>query len=351
MKIWHRYLFRKLALTFAVILLCLFFIYTMIDLSIHGVRFLTRGKDTNAFELLLYYIQQFAMHLDLFLPLAFLLSFYKVLLTLNSHLELVALQMAGLSRKKLLLPFFFFALLLSFLGYANHEYLAGEASAEAAAFKTAHSKSKKVHRPKRVQTLVLEDESELVFQQFDPQKKEFFDLFWIRSDKDIWHMKTLSFADYPPTGYFTDHLIREHHLFEKKKSFEEKIFPELLLDPTAAPTLFVPFERRSISALLLEASTPSKDHASLQTHLHRKLALPLLPLLALFTAAPFALSFSRHKRTFLIISLSLFAFLTYITLTDSLLILGENNVLHPAVAMWCCPVLLIALTMRRFAKL
>ena len=352
MRIWQRYLIRKLILTFTFILFCLFAVYTLIDFSIHGVRFLTRGSEIQLLDLFLYYLQQFIMHLDLFLPLTYLLSLYKVLFTLNSHLELVALQMAGISRKKILLPFFFFALFLSSLSYMNHEYLAGEATSEAVAFKQSHSKTKKkAPRLERVQTLPFGDQSELIFQSFDAEKKEFSDVFWIRTDKDLWHMKTLSLAGSSPTGYFVDHLVREHKLLEKRESFVEKIFPELLLIQKAAPKRFIPFERRSLSTLFFDATIPSKEVPRIRTHLHYKLAMPLLSLLILLSAAPFALSFSRAKRTFLIIALSLFAFLVYFTFFDSLLILGENNVLPPVLAMWFCPGIVALFSLRRFVKL
>jgi len=351
MKIWVRYLLRQMIVSFAFLLFCLFAVYVLIDLSIHSVRFLTRGPETSALDLFLYYLRHFAVHLDLFLPLAFLLSFYKVLFQLGGHLELVALQMAGLSRKKLLFPFFVFAVFLTLLGVVNHEYFAGKASAETESFKVSHSKSKKTKQSDQFQILSLDDESEIVYQRFDADKKELFDLFWIRSDKDIWHMKTLSFASHPPTGYFADHLVRENKLLQKQESFEEKIFEELPLHADITPKPFVPFESRPLSTLFFEASLSSAESASIKAHLHHKLSMPTLPLLILLAAAPFALTFSRQRPTFLIVALSLFGFVACLTLFDSLLILGENKVLPPALAMWSLPGVIAILFVRRFAKL
>jgi lipopolysaccharide export system permease protein len=337
MKIWQKYLLRNLILTFSFFLSCLFAIYILIDLSIHGVRFLTRGSETSGLDLFFYYLRHFAVHLDLFLPLGFLLSLYKVLFQLGGHLELVALQMAGISRKRLLFPFFLFACLLSLFGLVNHEYFAGAAMAATEEFKAMHSKSKKKKQLDRIQTLLLDDESELVYQRWDADKKELFDVFWIRSDKDLWHMKTLSFANLPPTGYFADHFIRENKLLQKQESFEEIHFKNLPLSRDIAPKPFVPFENRPISTLFVEASLSSSEAASTQAHLHHKLSMPTLPLLILLAASPFALMFSRQRPTFLIISLSLFGFIACLTLFDSFLILGENKVIPPALAMWFLP--------------
>ncbi len=348
MKIWQKYLLRQFSFTFTFFLLCLFIVYVLIDFSIHGVRFLTSGPKAGALDFIVYYLQYFAQHLDLFLPLTFLLSMYKVLFHLASHFELVALQMAGLSRKKLLLPLFFFASLLSLFGWINHEYFVGNAIVAADEFKASHSKSGKKNRSgDHFQTLVLEDQSELVYQSFDPQKKEFFDVFWIRSEGDFWHIKKLFFASFPPIGYFADHLVRET-LLQKQESFEEKIFKEMPLAPTTAPKPFIPFESRPISALFLEARLGG---AGVKTHLHHKLALPLLPLLVLLAAAPFTFAFSRQRPTLLIVSLSLFGLIASLTLLDSFLILGENKVFPPALAIWTLPLLIAFFSCKRFAKL
>ena len=140
-------------------------------------------------------------------------------------------------------------------------------------------------------------------------------------------------------------------LLEKTESFEIKIFSELPLTPDIAPQVFVPFERRPLSTLLRDASYPSADAAGIQSHLHYKLALPQLPFLIVLGLAPFAMQFSRKKPVFLLLALSLFGFIACTTLLDSLLILGENRVLPPWLALWFPLLFLFGLSIPRFAKL
>lgn len=140
MKTWQRHIVKQLLATFILVLVCLFAIYILIDFSIRCTRF-TRGN-TSALAILFYYLRSFAVQLDLFLPLAFLLTILKVLFNLTSRLELLSLQMAGLSKKRILIPFFAFAFLLSAACYANHEYLMPSAGTAAKEFKTEHSKKK-----------------------------------------------------------------------------------------------------------------------------------------------------------------------------------------------------------------
>jgi lipopolysaccharide export system permease protein len=330
-KLWQRYFFRKVSLTFFFILFCLFAVYVLVDLSVNGVRFFAHGTSIG-WDVLVYYCLQFSMQLDLFLPLGLLLTTIKTLFDLNSHLEIVALQTAGLSRKQLLLPFFFFAGFLSLAGYANHEWIAPSAVKDVNAFK--RSKAKKLRREKTVQSIPLDDGSELVYQTYDANTNEFFDVFWIRSANDIWSMKSLSFKECP-TGLFTNHITRNHlGLLEKTESFAKHAFGDMPTSPVGIPGEIAPFEGRSLSALFRESRLPTAEQPSVQTHLHRKLALPLLPLLAVFACSPFAMTFSRHRKVIGLVSGSLFGFAIFMTLYDSLLLLGENRMTSPIASMW-----------------
>src|SRR5262249_266075 len=138
---------------------------------------------------------------------------------------------------------------------------------------------------------------------------------------------------------------------EKAESFEERFFPDLPLTEETAPKPFVHFESRSLSTLFREAIYASSDKASVLTHLQYKLALPLLSLLVLFTIAPISMRFSRQRRTFLIVALSLFGFITTMIAFDSLLILGENQVIPSWIAMWLPIAFLFTLSFRKFSTL
>lgn len=347
MKLWQRYLFRQLLTTFSFLILCLFAVYVLLDLSVNGVRFLGRGNPAEPLYLLLYYFRSFSVHLELFIPLSFLLTTLKVLFDLTRHLELVALQTAGLSGKKLLSPFFALAAILSLVCYANSEWVAPHAMKSAKTFKASYSKHKKKTRREHLQCTLLKDGSELVYREYDEASNVLRDVFWIRSSNDFWHIKTLALSEPLPMGHSVDHLVR-NVLLQKTESFATKTFSELPL--AVAPKAFIPFESRPLSTLLREALYAA-DQAGIQTHLHYKLALPQLLFLIVLGLAPLAMQFSRRQPLFLILALSLFGFIACITLLDSLLILGENRVLSPWIAIWSPILGLLALSIPRFAKL
>ncbi len=342
MKIWHKYLFKKIASTFSFILIATFSIYLLIDLSTNGIHF----AKTNFNQMTLYYIHSFSTLLDLFIPLAFLLAVLKVLFDLSSHLEILSLEMAGLSKKRILTPLFVFAFLLTCFCYANHEWIGPESSELTREYKLAHS-NKKNKTNKQVYAIEMPDQTQLVYQNFDAEKNELADVFWIESDENFWHMKNLSLATRPATARFVDHFQHINGKLEKTESFDERQFESIDVKPKAFRT----FESRKLSDLLVDSKSPSTYANSIQTHLHHKLAIPLLSLLILMTTAPFALRVSRDRPSFRIVALSLFAFVAAITLFDGLLVLGENNVIRPWIAMWLIPFAISICALRRWVRL
>ncbi|HEY4254770.1 MAG TPA: LptF/LptG family permease, partial [Chlamydiales bacterium] len=223
--------------------------------------------------------------------------------------------------------------------YANAEWFAPNAFFATRSFKSKHKEKTNLH------TLLLDDQSELVYQRFDPEKKELFDVFWVRSVNELWHMKTLSLTSWPPLGHQVDHLVRKK-IFEKTESFEERILAELPLMSETPFKVFIPFENRPLSSLFKQRKDPG-----IQSHLQAKLVMPLLPFLILFSIAPFAIPFSRNRRNFLLTALSLFSLITFTTFLESLLILGENQVLSPLGALWAPVAIVFLLALPRFVKL
>ncbi len=337
MKIWQKHLLSQLIKTFLFFLFCIFAIYVIVDLSMHGIRFLSQSDFA---EVALYYLHMFATLLETFLSLAFLLAVMRVLFDLNIHREIVALQMAGLSKKKLLTPFFFSAGFLSILFYINSQWIAPDAQDITDEFKDLHKRKRKKNTEQtRVYSVSLEDESELVYLSFEKGKKELFDVFWIRTPNDIWHMKTLKVDSLK--GSYVDHLTRNSaKQFEKTESYLTRDFPELPWDKDVVLHRFVPFENRPISTLLFQAYTDPADRGSVFSHLYYKLLMPLTPLLILLTMGPISMRYSRNLPFFLIAVCSLFGFVAFKVILDGMLILGENRVLPAALAIFT-PFLLV----------
>ncbi len=333
MKIWELHLFGRLFKTLAFILAALFCVFVLIDLSIHSVRFLA-GK-AGVLDLFLYYLHSFSRHLDLFFSLAFLLTILRVLTDLAHHSELIALQMAGLSRMRLSMPLFLTALTLTFLSYANAQWLAPDALESIDLFRVEHAKRKKTVLREHVNALTLDDGSEIVYQSFDPQNKTVFDVYWMRNNKQLWHMKTLDLKSDQLMGYHINCFKRNATgQLELEKSHLQMNIVDLPLSETTAMQKFISFENRPLATLFIQSFPKSADQNAIRAHMHYKLAIALLPLLIALSLPPHLLGFSRTLPIFLIASASLFILISFLTLLDGMLILAENRVLPPAFSIW-----------------
>lgn len=329
MLIWQKHILKKISFTFLFFLLCLFGVYVLVDLSAHGVRFFSK---TGIKDLSIYYLLSFSVLFDLFLTLSFLLSTMRVLYDLNAHREVLALQMASISKKKLLTPFFVFAGVLSLICYANTQWIFPIAQDQVNSFKQAYkSKKPKVEVP-GIYTVSLEDESEIVYQRYNPKNKELFDVFWIRSPADLWHMKSLNIDSLEAKS--VDHFIRKDRMLEKLESFEEKHFREIVWNRDAVLDRFVPFEYRPITTLILQAFTDPSEKKVVFTHLYYKLLVPLMPFVVLFAVSPYSLRFSRNMPFFLYVAYAIFGFVALKIVLDGMLILGENLVVPAFLAIW-----------------
>jgi lipopolysaccharide export system permease protein len=350
LKIWERYLLTRLFFIALFILIGLFGMFMLIDLSIHSVRFFSDGQ-ARLIAILLYYIHSFSMYFDLFCTLAFLLSMLKVLFDFTHHFEWVALQMAGLSRRRLSRPFLVIACLFSFLSYANMQYLAPRAQDSIDSFRNQHAKRKKHAQREYVHALTLDDGTQIVYQRFNVHTKTLFDVYWIKSVDEFWHLKEIDLNQTPPVAHCVDRFERNDEgkiiMAESSQSYSSLDLP---MNAQEALQKFIPFENRSISALFLQARSPSSDIDMIQAHLHYKLTLPMIPVLFALALPPAMLRFSRHMPFFLIAACSLFALISVITIWDGMLILAENRVVHPILASWGPLLVCFAVLVRRFRK-
>jgi lipopolysaccharide export LptBFGC system permease protein LptF len=114
---------------------------------------------------------------------------------------------------------------------------------------------------------------------------------------------------------------------------------------------FVAYENRSLSTLFHQALSDSADKPNIFSHLHYKLALPLFPFLILLAIGPFSLKFSRSLPFFFFAACALFAFAALCTILDGMLILGENRVLSPFIAIWTPLLFAFGISARFFLKI
>ena len=354
--IWERYIFKSLLKGFFLVLFCFFFLYALIDFSTHAHDFIIHGKVVFS-KIYTFYLYQFIKRLIILLPLALLIAAIRTLSSLNIHRELVAFQACGLKMKKLLRPLFLLGIFCALFSYANEQVFLPKSIAYLDQVKQEEGRGAltKDHK-KQFAVLYLDDASKLIYQKFDKEKGAFFDVYWIRSFHDIWRMKYLSADPKNPVAEYADHIIRTKEGFlEKTESFEKISLPYLKWEESQLSKKQSSIKHQPISDLFLLTLKNDKRsfhlRGEIQTHFFHKVAMPLLPLLVLFGVIPFLISYSRNPPIFLIYGISIFAFVVFFTLMNALVIIGENQVLPPYIAIFSPFLLCFGVSYVKFRKM
>ncbi|MFI5334460.1 MAG: LptF/LptG family permease [Chlamydiales bacterium] len=336
LRIWEFYFLREILKVFFLFLFCFFFLYAMIDYSLHMQDFI-KDKKLQVSDLLVYYGYQFIKRATLLLPLALMISTIKVLTSFSIHREFMALQVAGLSFKKLMRPFFLVGCLCVAFNFFSMEYFLPRSLGFLDKFYFEHIKQAR-HEKKSsvVHSLTLKDNTKLIYLSYDPDTAKFFDCIWLKSTNEIWKMKYLLTATGEPIGKYVDHLVRNSQvIFEKKESFEARAFPEIVLQKNYSKRGHIPIESRSLSELFrmgFKEKHTAYVKMELLTQFYYKCVMPLLSLLAVLAPAPFCIRNTRGAPLFFLYAIALFSYIGLFTLMDAAMILGENRLTTPALA-------------------
>ncbi|NGX37159.1 MAG: hypothetical protein K1000chlam2_00312 [Chlamydiae bacterium] len=354
-KIWERYIFREFIKLFALFLFGFYFLYIVIDYSTHMQDFF-QGKSLPFWKIIQYYTLQFVKRADILLPLAILIAAIKTLCQLNHNRELIAFQSAGIRLKKLLRPLFFVGTLCTLFVLAVNEFAIPYSLNFIDKFYDSHLRhSFRGNRSEPLHVMHLEDHSKLAYQYYDNAKEAFFDVIWIRNADDLWHMKYLKADPIHPQGQWVDHLVRkEGGYFEKEQSFSSFSFRDLQWNEDIPRKGYIPYENRSITELwkLLKQDPlmPNHEKKEVLTQVLFKCSMPFLAFLVIIGIAPYCASNRQNLPQFFIYTAGIFGFVSFVAFMDAAVILGENGVLSPYVAILLPFVLLLGVFGWRFAK-
>lgn len=353
--IWKRYFFKELFLTFSFVLIASYFLYMVIDYSTNAKLF--QQKHLYPWDLLLYYFYQFSKHAEILIPIALLLATLKVILTANVQRELLILLAAGISLKKITRPFFLFGLSIMILCYLNFEYLQPNIYLKLIKFQQLHLNKHSASETGCIHPITLEDQSLLVYHIYDPIDNKLEDLLWQKNKNEIYKIDTLYFHSYPPKGLHVDYLHYEEgtNKLTLVTHHESMDFPTMIL-PDHFSVILRPPKWHSLSALaqMFPLKHPFKlndKQSSAATLFLYKLFMPLISLIVVAAPLAFCTRFSRMFSVFFIYGFFLFGYITCFTLLNASVILGENQILHPLVAI-CLPISgLLLLFGYKYAKL
>jgi lipopolysaccharide export system permease protein len=346
-RIWERYFTFELLKLLSLFLITFYLLYVAIDYSSRSPEF-TRKEMTLA-QISLYYLLHFVQQLDILLPFALMCATLRTVCSLNVNNELVALIASGISLKRITRPFVLIALASVALLYVHFEWARPKAITELKKLgMTPIQYANTNPAGPSAASYIAEDGSRLLYQDYDSSRERFFDLYWIRSGQEIYRCQYLYPDRTHSIGTMVDHLVRNSEgEMEFVASYNSKVFEELgFTDDRMGKILSTPKEL-SISALWAEYPSRGKRltdrNILVMSKLHHHLAFPWMALLVVIAPLSFCLRFTRHLHIFLLYGASVVAFLIFMTILQTFLVLAENQVIPPQAGSWA-PFLLSYMT-------
>ncbi len=312
--LYFRFIFRKLFFLFLAIHFSLLFGFFCLDsFAIHSLP----GYK----KMILHFFSLTFLKSDLFLPLSFLLAAIHTIQSLKQHNEFIALQVSGISKFRLSLPYFTLSLFLALFSYGNVEFGIPQAHIWEGSSKIK-SLPFEVHH--------LADQSRVLYQ------RDLSDLYWVRSNKEIWHCKKVSMESGILVGHFVDHLKRNSSgQFEKGDSFLELPLPFILDTPQlfSSSAKTSPFSK--IFQTLIDQPL-SSDRAQFLTAFLYKLVHPWFPFLFMTAILAFLLP-SRTVSPYFPFLIGIFLTLLFYAMMKTFIILGAHYFLSPWVTLFFIP--------------
>lgn len=318
--IWQSYFFKEAVKVFCLFIFTFGFLYTLIDYSANLQVF-----RESSFKLSLigkYYLVNLIVEANILVPAALLLATIKVLTAANVRKELIALMAGGISRKKILVPFLLLAFLCTIFLYLNAQYFIPQSKQM-----LKEIGGNKISRS-ALNTIYLNDSSKIIYQSYDSKNARYFDLFWIRSANDIYHMKYLYDQLPIPLGTFVDHINADSSGVRKGISYPEKLFSEMNLSGQLTQ------DRKKVLIANLSFSQLYKKLGNHQSGPYvaafiYKLIVPLICFLVVLAPAPLCMRYDRNLSIFSIYGIAIFGFIAFYTLMQSAFILTSSSSLPP----------------------
>ena len=182
---------------------------------------------------------------------------------------------------------------------------------------------------------MLENQSYIIFQDYDSIKERFVDAYWIRSIDDIFRMKYLYPFKETPVGEYVDHLQRNQEgKLILQDSHQTKVFPEIHFNSHKLTETLTQPQDLSMTALHEKRPAATKNlsekEAQILSVLYYKIVIPWLCLLAVIAPAPVLRSFHAPAAVFFIYALSIFGLVAFYLIMDAALILGSRQVFNLA---------------------
>lgn len=361
MLIWKRYTLTKFWLSLLALLVLAFFFYASVHHSLHTIK---GGFTASPLKLaIFYYLAQISLKAEFLVPQLVAIASTITLFSMQNRREVLFLRASGLSLKALTLPLIYSSLLITFVLYANFQWL--HPICEKISAKKERLEKGTVHERHKSPALYLKDQTILLYSSIDQKSHSLLYAFWIKDPETIYSIEQLDCSDSTlPIGInvlcFTE---QDDGDITLTKAFDIKEFPEIEFSFYDNPfsKIFTAGGKNRMTELF--RAIPWNDTGvgtsvqipqrilALMSSFYYMLISPLASLFGMILSAYFCLKFSRIPKSTLAYVVPLSALNFFFILLKAGIVLANNSVL-PVFHMMFIPLLtLVFLTSFVFAKL
>jgi lipopolysaccharide export LptBFGC system permease protein LptF len=348
----QRHLFFRTTKQFALFVLLIFFTFCLIDFCTRVSDFTDSSLGASfAFK---YYGCEFAKRAHFFIPICFALTILLQFIHMTKAKEIIALLSSGMSYKKILRPFWYLAFTLGALLITIRHLVLPPSTLFLETYRNDHVRAvkKAKHASDEIFTLILKDDSKLIYQSYDAEKQRYFDLFWIVTPQRILRMKYLDKIEAGYKAHFIDELSRNQlGVFQKKHSFKElKLSKEWLKG--AHLDKILPIQTHDITKL--GKGLTSKDYIYSKDEIYTELLLVLImsasPLWLLLMQAPMIRHYSRQIPVLFYVATQILFFFACATVLDGLGVIAQRSIASPWLLLFLPSMTMGFLLLRRYKK-
>lgn len=351
LNIWSKLLLKKFWKLLISLLFSAFTFYTIIHHALHSLKGNSLNNHHNIIKYFKYYFSQVILNLEFILPQLVTITTIIVLSSMQSKREVVFLKASGLSLKKFTFPLLLSSILLSGLLYANFQWVYPHCE-EIVNNQTKNSSLSLINK-EAIPIFYLKDHTLLLCSNLDTNNKTMHSAIWIKSSREIYKIKTLSFFEKIPSG-------KEVAVFSKNQESNEfslvNYFPllqfqdlefEIYDDPFSK--IFLNKNRNKLLSLYKSIPWKAINYGLSITNFQRlsnlisqffyKIFSPLACIIAVVIPIRYCLKFNRIQLFSLSYLISLGVINLFFICLKSAIVLTNSNIL-PALSSIAFPMIL-----------
>jgi lipopolysaccharide export LptBFGC system permease protein LptF len=349
----QRHLFMRLLKSFVFFVALLFTTYIILDFCTKVADF-SDSSSINYLFMLRFYGSELAKKAHLFIPICFSLACLLQFIKLSKTKEIVALLCSGLTYQKILAPFWVMGCILSIVLFLNRQYIIPPSRNFLESYRNDHVRTLKKVKNEEDQlfTLVLKDESKLIYQSYNPIKKRYFDLFWILSPQRILRIKYIDHTELGYKAQFIDELTRNQSgTLQKKHSFKELTLSKEWLQG-AHFDKSLPIQTQKLDQLIhgLKNKEYLYSRDEIYTELLLVLIMNLAPLWLIAMQSPMLCQYSRQTSILFYVATQLLFFFCSSTILDGLGIISQRSIVSPWILIFIPTTIGLFFIFKRYKK-